>query len=184
MPKPGIEMRLTGVTSTVAAFSQLKAGAQRTVARPAVRAGASIVSMEAKANAKPSSFEDSSGALRRSIGVKVRTARSRGRPSGIYALVGARQGQGDRQHTDKRGVTVTRKPFRYDHLVEGGTKPHFAGKGGKQFHPGAEAKPFLGPAFEDNRVQIESAVRTRLAEEIEKNARRVAAKQAAKAVSP
>lgn len=176
MAKPGVKIELVGDLATMRAFEGMKAGAQRKVTRPAVRAGASIVAKAAQANAKPSEFEDSSGALRRSIGIKTGTLKRQGQVFGVYAVVGARKGEGDREHTDPRGVSVFRRPYKYDHLVEGGTKPHFAGKGGKQFHPGAEAKPFLEPAFEDNRVRIRDAVKTRLALEVDKEARKQAAK--------
>jgi HK97 gp10 family phage protein len=152
----------------------MKEASKRRVLRPAIRAGASIVNKAAKVNAAPSNFEDSLGGLRRSLGIKTGTIK---RGGGVYAVVGARKGQGEKP--DERVKGGVRRPFHYLHLVEGGTKPHMVGS---RHHPGAKANPILTPAYEDNKTQIETTVRARLAQEIEKEAHRQAAKAAAKAV--
>jgi len=60
----------------------------------------------------------------------------------------------------KRGRTgrMNRMPARYAHLVEFGTAPHFQpNRFGGIMHPGARPKPFMRPAFEENRAEIPKA---------------------------
>jgi HK97 gp10 family phage protein len=166
----GSNFKVLGVEETQRALKGLSDSSQRRVVRPAVRAGASMLSKAAKRNAAPTNFDDSLGGLRRSIGVKVKTNRNK---AGVHAVVGARLGQGEK--ADPRVKGGVRKPFYYSHLVEKGTKPHAVGK---RQHLGAKPKPFLEPALESNKSAINAAIRTRLAQEIEKEA----ARQAAKAV--
>ncbi len=77
------------------------------------------------------------GTLRRSLGQKAGRGRAR-----QYVVIGPR-----RQFFE-RG----RRPVKYAHLVEGGTRPHRY-KTRKGQHPGARAKPFMRPAFEASRHQ-------------------------------
>ena len=152
-------MRLVGEKDVIAALDGMaKQSARNRVARPAIRAGASIVSKAAKRNASKANFTDSSGALKRSIGIKMFTGRR-----GVVAVIGARQGQGIRIHKG-----VKRNPFKYSHLVEKGTTH-------------SVAKPFLEPAFEDNKAAIQREIRVKLREGIIKEARRQAKKAAARA---
>lgn len=71
------------------------------------------------------------------------------------------------------GRPVKRWPAKTAHLVEFGTKPHrqpkhwwFRNTG----HPGATAKPFLEPAFESTKAQVEQIIETQLRERIEREA--------------
>jgi HK97 gp10 family phage protein len=80
------------------------------------------------------------GVLKRSIGVKSSKSKRR---SAHYVVIGPR----------KEFLERGRRPVKYAHLVEGGTKPH-GYKTRKGTHPGAKAKPFLGPALDATRPQI------------------------------
>jgi HK97 gp10 family phage protein len=174
MAASSVKVRLIGVRETERALAGMKDASKKRVLRPAIKEGAKIVNQAAKVNAASSNFEDSLGGIRRSIGIKTGTIK---RGGGVYAIVGARKGQGEKP--DERVKGGVRKPFHYLHLVEGGTKPHMVGS---RHHPGAKAIPILKPAYEENKTQIETIVRVRLAQEIEKEARLQAAKAAAKAV--
>lgn len=85
------------------------------------------------------------GVLRRSIGTK--SGRSK-RKSAQYVVIGPRK------EFSERG----RRPVKYAHLVEGGTAPH-GYKNSKRKHPGSKPKPFLGPALEMTRPQIQIILR-------------------------
>lgn len=69
------------------------------------------------------------------------------------------------------GKVESREP--YAHLVELGTKPHFQNrklrgetKKRRVKHPGAQAKPFLRPAFDANKTESIEIARRTLAEEL------------------
>lgn len=162
----GIGFGISGDKELLNAISKLPGSVQRRVARPAIRKAASIVSKAAKANLKSINFTDSTGQLRRSIGVKTKTTRS-GR---MIAIVGPRSGF-DIVHRGR-----PRDPFFYAHLVEGGTAPHEAGG---RLHPGSKARPFLRPAWEDNQAQIRAAIISEMRLQFRKAAERAAAKAAA-----
>jgi HK97 gp10 family phage protein len=86
------------------------------------------------------------GVLKRSIGVKSSKSKRR---SAHYVVIGPR----------KEFLERGRRPVRYAHLVELGTKPHEQGRRKMlqpyyKPHPGAKPKPFLGPALDATRPQI------------------------------
>lgn len=70
-----------------------------------------------------------------------------------------------------RGKKIRLDPTFYAHLVEGGAKPHRIGKGSRRrqgrqsgkLHPGAKAKPFLGPAWRRTDRQVRETIRAHLA---------------------
>ena len=122
----------------------------RRVSRQAVNAAATPVVRAARSKA-PSE----SGTLRKSLGKKVATFK---KTATVAAIVGAR-----------KSVTGThkgksRKPSRYAHLVE---KGHIDEQGN---HVGA--KPFLRPALDDTQGQAMDAMAKKLAEGVEREARR------------
>lgn len=153
---------LKGDKALFAALNALGTSAHKRVARPAIRKGASLVNKAAKNNIKPSTFDDSSGILRRSLGIKSKTYRT-----AVAAIIGARKGQ-SKVH---RGVT--RIPFFYSHLVEGGTSA-------RSGHPGSEPKPFLEPAFESTKGKAEQVIKAEMRVQLEKEAVRQARKAMAK----
>lgn len=97
-----------------------------------------------------------SGTLAASLGVKMKFYRN---TRSWVAIIGPRvRFKYGGEQFGVKGQKDHRKPAFYGHLVEGGTKRHFmevATFGGvvyKAFqHPGAAPKPFLEPAFDENR---------------------------------
>lgn len=156
-----IEVDVRGFSSLISAVQT------RTVTLKAVRAGIKVLIGPAKAGAPRRS-----GALKQSQG--SRAAKGRKGKTIAFAVQGARNAV---QKTYKNRVV---KPGKYDHLVQGGTRPHRLGKGEKLareaiakfgtafkpgtsqttggMHPGAKPNPYRKRAF--------AAVKDRVAAEI------------------
>jgi hypothetical protein len=154
-----------------------------------VRAGIKVLIAPAKAGAPRRS-----GALKAAQGYKA--AKGRKGKTIAYAVQGARVAA---QRT-YRGKTV--KPGKYDHLVQGGTRPHRTGKGEKLareairkfatvfkpgtsqttggMHPGAKPNPYRKRAFQTVKAVMTAAVSKAMGDEL----RRVLAREAAKARKP
>lgn len=72
----------------------------------------------------------------------------------LSASLGVAEKQGERD-TTSAGPIRGRKHASNGHLVEFGTAPHWQpNRGGGQMHPGAQAKPFLRPAYESTKDEI------------------------------
>lgn len=71
-------------------------------------------------------------------------------------------------------------PRNYAHLVEFGTNPHMIGK---RMHPGARAKPFMRPAFDEQLPAALEAFRNRLVAEVFKRNYKAAVRSASKAAA-
>lgn len=78
-------------------------------------------------------------------------------------------------------------PRAYAHLVEGGTKPHFVGKGSKtakgghgNMHPGTPPRPFLRPAVDTKGSEAIEVARKIIGVEIEAEITKVAGKRSRK----
>jgi hypothetical protein len=138
----------------------------RSITLKAVRAGIKVLLPVAKAGAPR---RQGSGALKQSQGTKAVKGR-RGK-TGSYAV------QGAKTKTQKvvKGKIV--KPGKYDHLVQGGTKPHMAGK---RKHPGAKPNPYRKRAYEGLKSEIGSMVASVMAVEVQKTISKNAAKLLAK----
>ena len=132
------------------------------VVRQAVRAAIVTATAPLIAEIKRSVHTDESGALRRSIGRKVKTYASSGT---VTAAIGPRSGFKTTYETN-RGKKVLRNPTKYAHLVEGGTKAH-AIPGWKQPHPGAKAKPFIEPVYKTQQARVQEVFAERFIERIE-----------------
>lgn len=158
-----IKVTLEGETELRRALEQFKASTQRKIARPGVRAATTLVLRAARQRA-PKKAGDRTGALRKSLGQAVRTYKHKGV---VFGIVGPRV---EHVTTDKYGRKVW--PVKYAHLVEFGTAPH-----GK--HPGARARPFMRPAYEETKMAARNALWSKIAQNIEKEAKRLAAKNAA-----
>lgn len=182
----------TKVTVNVAGFDALIGAAKsRNVALKGVRAGIRVLVPAARAGAPKRA---GSGALRQAQGFKAQKGR-RG-DTVAYAVQGARTNVVKKVKTG-RG-TILAKPFKYDHLVQGGTKPHRLGKGEKLArerttrsatafvpgtaqatggrHPGAKPNPYRRRAAAGKRDEINRAATAAMGEELT----RVLAKEAAK----
>ncbi len=146
MASDGLQMEVRGVKATQAVFDGMRTASKRRVMRPALRAGASVVLKAMKADVGPGAFKDSSGALRRSLGIKVGLGKQ-----GIFAVVGARANV-QRTHKGR-----TRRPVRYLHLIE-------------------RDLPFVNASLDENRGSVESAIRKETKKQIEKEVAKLAAK--------
>lgn len=149
------EISVTGFQELKALLEQLPARVARNAVARAVYAGAVIVRNDARTRVTVKS-----GKLKRSIRIKRKRARR-----GVFEVI----------------YSVYPKEF-YGYFVERGTETHeikpknkgivALGKDGRLGklikHPGSKAKPFLGPAFNDNIPRIIEAMRVKLKEGIER----------------
>ena len=140
------DLEIRGGEELARALKSLPAKLEANVLRGALRAGARVIQEEAKAQVP---VDD--GRLRDSI--RISGGLKRGRASAQVIAGGNKKGQ----------------PW-YAHLVEYGTKPHDIrpAKGKSLFfagllrrlirHPGARAKPFMRPAFDQKRDEAVSRI--------------------------
>lgn len=142
-----IKARFEGVQSAIQALDGMDKKVRRKGIRKAALAAGTIILKAAK-----SRVVRETGLLRKSLGKKVKVYT---RGVGV-AVVGPRLGF--KQEVTRRGVKVWSNPVRYAHLVELGTS-HSA------------AKPFLKPALEATRKEVEAAMVKAINEVIEEGAR-------------
>lgn len=133
------------------------------VVRQAVRSALITATSPLIADAKRAVHESESGALKRSIGRKVKTYPSTG---SVVCAIGPRSGFKTTFQT-KRGRKVLRNPTKYAHLVEGGTKSH-AIPGWKKPHPGARPKPFIEPVYKAQQQAVQAVFAERFIEVIDR----------------
>lgn len=148
--------KFSGVRSTKAAFRQLQSGltvpineASRKALRPVLR--------EAKANLKANGSVES-GELLSLMTIKRDPEAPKNRPTHVVGPDSKKSGH-----------------YRVAHLVELGTAPHFQPELNKM-HPGAAAKPFLRPAFEEKKDEAIKMFGETIGPAIEKRAARLAKK--------
>ena len=147
--------KLHGVRSTKAAFRQLSTGltvpineASRKALQPMLR--------QAKANLKANGSV-ASGELLSLMTVKQDPEAPKNRPTHVV------------------GPSTKSPGYRKAHLVELGTAPHFQPELNRM-HPGAAAKPFLRPAFEEKKDEAVKVFGASIGPAIEKRAARLAKK--------
>jgi len=119
------------------------------------------------------------GQLKKSLGVRVATNKKTG---AVYALIGPRRGfkvmafkayhKPTRSHQAQRNVLVPVNPTNYSHLVEKGFTAKLWRSG--KLRPVA-GRPFLKPALDANRSQVEDITARILSEELQKALARKAA---------
>lgn len=193
MPSANGQLQLAGVPSFLRVLDELGGNIATRIAKEATEQGGEIIKRAAQANLAASPSVEST-ALIDSITNAPRYYRKN---KTAVAIVGPRFSMV--RHYRNR----MRRPFKYAHLVEGGTAPHFVGKGARRstrkakridqrgnvrierygarefgtIHPGARPEPFMRPAFDANKRTVlaiaERIARTRL----DREARRLAAKQ-------
>lgn len=168
-----VEIDVRGIASVLSAVQT------RQVTLKGVRAGIKVLVGPAKAGAPR---RKGSGALKQSQGYKAAKGR-KGRTIS-YAVQGARVAV---QKTYKGRVV---KPAKYDHLVQGGTRPHRLGKGEKLaraaiakfktafkpgtsqttggMHPGARANPYRKRAFNAVKGQVAAAMNKAVGDELQR----------------
>lgn len=174
---------------------------RRDVTLKGARAGAKVLERAAKSEAPR---RKGSGALRLAQGVKA--AKGRKGTTTAYAV------QGSKKRVEKMVTLPGRKkptrvvPAYYDHLVQGGTRPHSVAKGqrlgrgvrmskrgriygaavtqtnqaGRKKHPGAKPNPYRQRAWNSVQDQAAAAALQAMAAEEQKLLAKAAAKSAAK----
>ena len=164
MNKLSVRFNIRGVDEIKNKIKQLP----RLMARTAVRRGVTEAIQDLNKEAK-AIVPVEEGFLKKALGYKVKAYKN---GLGYFGLVGARK--------DAKGSTTRRfthyakrrsrpwagkhriAPYKYHHLVEGGTRPHATGKGSRlrtgvqipPFHPGARKQPRLREAA--IRMQVNS----------------------------
>jgi hypothetical protein len=116
----------------------------------------------ARRNVRALPLDDSTGALAASLTIKKKAKSSKLNP--VHQV-------GPDSEFERNG----RKPVKYAHLVEFGTAPHYQPERGVT-HPGSKPMPFLTPAFYDTRDEVVKRFGQKIGPEMEKRARRIAAK--------
>lgn len=187
------QLQLAGVPAFLRVLEELGGNIATRIAKEATEQGGEVVKRAAQANLLANPSVEST-ALVDSITNAPRYYR---RTKTAVAIVGPRFSMV--RHYRNR----LRRPFKYAHLVEGGTAPHFTGKGARRFtrkvkridqrgnvriekygarefgtiHPGSRPEPFMRPAFDANRRTV-LAIAERIARQrLDREARRLAAKQ-------
>ena len=182
-----LRLQIVGVQDTINAFRDLTRTVRNKHMRIAMNAGAGVIRDAAVANAPKET-----GLLKKSLKIKVRVpdasfnAAHHGRPA--YAVIGPARGVVSRvanvkgtvktittRQAIKRsfggGGFTTRRPSRYAHLVEKGTRAHtitaknsgLLSDGQRVFgrsvrHPGTKAQSFLGKAVQSSGEAAKSKV--------------------------
>jgi HK97 gp10 family phage protein len=150
-------MELVGDAGLVRAFVDMRDSSVRSIMRPALQAGASIASKEAKRLVPVDERR-----LKKSIGVQVKTSKRKGT---VHAKIHVRRG------FEKDG----QDPVNYAHLIEFGTGPRVQKTTGRRV--GAIApRPFLRRALSNKRAQIQSVIVSRSKTQLRKLARKAAVK--------
>lgn len=161
-------MKTTGLGDVFSALDNVEKKIRKKGIRKGMNEATKIVAKAAKQKAVRVS-----GLLAKSIGRKV----GRDRRKVTVGLVGPRIGFAG-SYAGK-----PRDPEKYAHLVELGTAPHSVAKGDTlerknrkgdvvkqasqtagKMHPGAQAKPFLRPAADDNVTRVRDAIADAIAE--------------------
>lgn len=158
------------------ALRALPMNIQRRVTKKAMPKATRVMVVAAKLNLRAAKLEGT-GALIKSIDSKVKRYRS----GNIVGIIGPSAEPG-RQRKSETGDN--RKPSKYAHLIEFGTKPHymasaaFAGIVVKAFqHPGTKGVRFLTRAFDSHKGKTLQIFKTELTKYVKASAKRLAAKQ-------
>jgi hypothetical protein len=140
------------------------------IERKVLRQAINVATTPAVRAAKRLAPKGESGLLKKSIGKKIKTYK---RTNTAVALVGPRK------QTVGEYKGKPRKPSKYAHLVERGTKAHkitVVFKDGHKAtfsHPGSKAKPFLKNAQETSLSQYQSICKARVAEGVIKEGQKL-----------
>lgn len=184
MAEVGFKLRIDAA-GLIAVVGEARA---RTLTLKAIRAGIKVLLAPAKSAAPK---RPGSGALRQAQGWRAGKGR-RGKTISWGV-------QGARVRVEKMFKGRVIKPHKYDHLVQGGTRPHSLSKGAKlsrlfkrrtmdvmvpgrgqesgRKHPGAKSNPYRRRVVQSHRGQMGAAITRNLRDEIQK----LLVKQAAKA---
>lgn len=147
--------KLHGIRETKAAFRQLSTGLTVPI-NEALRKAAQPMLLDAKARLKANGSV-ASGELLSLLTVKKDPNARKDKPAVVV------------------GPSTKSPGYRKAHLVELGTAPHFQLELNRM-HPGAAAKPFLRPAFEEKKDEAVQRFGASIGPAIEKRAARLAKK--------
>jgi hypothetical protein len=165
MPEMGMKVSLVGATELVSAMKFLTQAVQNQVITKAVnKAGRIMVPPLRRATPKSKGKRGGthvSGTMRKSVGIAVRTYKTRGVAIGFVG------------HRWPAGAAA--------HLIEGGTKSRTTKKG--QNRGAVKASPFFRPVWEQCRQKVASELNRQLADGIEKARSKAAMKALKKAVN-
>lgn len=147
--------RITGVKSVKNAFRQIQSGLTVPV-NESMRKALKPTLAAAKANLQANGSVES-GRLLKLLTVKKDPTAPKDKP--VYVV----------------GPATKNPAYREAHLVEFGTAPHFQPELNRM-HPGAAAKPFMRPAFEETKDEVVKIFGETIGPAVEKRAAMLAAK--------
>jgi HK97 gp10 family phage protein len=173
-----IQGTVEGMGATLQRLKALR-GRGRTIQRNALRKAGRLVRQSAREHldAQMDQSDESSGLLRRSLWVIVKTY-----GNSVMAIIGPKTGM-KQEVAGRNKKKRLEDPAKIAHLVEFGTQPHALGKGASlrkkiqhgDMHPGAQAKPFMRPAWDETQAQVRGLIEREVAAGLEKEAARAAA---------
>lgn len=147
--KSDINFTLTGIDQLLKNLRQINAELAKRAPSAAVRAGSRIIINEARIRTPIKT-----GSLKKSIGLRIRKY---SRSNTLTGIIGPRS-------IPYATPSGKKNPAFYGHLVEFGTAPHdltsnkkFIARKGAH-HPGAQARPYLRPAWDAAAPAARSAV--------------------------
>lgn len=162
-----IKARLDGAEEAIRSLDGLSRTLRNQILRKAINAASKVV-LDAARKLVPVE----TGMLKKSLAVRIQTYRSTGT---VVGVIGPRTGykktrQGKVLTSFGRKIKSTgRNPSKYAHLIEFG---HNIARPKGKLVGYARARAFLRPAFDQNKAAIEKLLTERVAEEIEKAARK------------
>lgn len=167
-----IKARLEGVEQSLKNLQEMTRTVRNKILRKAVNASSKVV-LDAARQLVPSS----TGLLKKSLAVRVQTYRASGV---VVGIVGPRTGyQKTRQGKKitsfgKKMKAAGQNPSKYAHLIEFG---HNLARPKGNLIGYVRARPFLRPAFDQNKSSVIALMEQRITEEIEKEAKKLGGKK-------
>lgn len=156
MPRAEIKIDTSSLKELVSLMENIDKKVRNKGLREALKAGKKIF-LEAARMKVPKNYK----VLLKSLGSREKFKFAKGF---AYSVLGAKRRQG------RKIKGLERIPTKYAHLVEYGAAPHTIGRGditsdillqnGRSYkstgkmHPGAKPKPFLRPAWDENKTKI------------------------------
>jgi len=148
---------VSGITETLSRLYALPENVGKRIT-PAVAKKAMALMLDAARSKCPvatkATLNTTPGLLKASLDIKMKRYP---RQNAVAVVIGAR--------TDIKDPISGEIPANIIHLVEYGTAPHMIGK---KEHPGAQAQPFLRPAFDESRYGVIMRFRGLLKERVDK----------------
>lgn len=169
-----LDIKINGLDQLLATLKDVELAVKTKIVRRAMRHAGQIV-----LNAARSRVPTETGLLKQSLAIKYKYYPT---SATAVAIVGPRtkfRRMVQRSSRVVKKYRILSNPSNYAHLVEFGTRPHALGRGSDRvrrsgrngpqrgrMHPGAVAKPFIGPALASSRSAAIQAMTTELAKNI------------------